>query len=154
MRIHWVTCLILRGHSLGSWVWSPYGCLLLVLRKLAVGLLHMAVFWKTSDSLRKEERTVSQLRRPRLESSTWRWTQHGPPKRWYRTTTLHGVITQKTSTRIFTAVNSNWRIASATSKNQFLWGKVRRSTKNATSCCIDSQTYCAVGMNSATFLIK
>jgi hypothetical protein len=31
-------------------------------------------------------------------SSLWRWTQHGPPKRWYPTTTLDGVTTQKTST--------------------------------------------------------
>jgi len=26
----------------------------------------------------------------------WRWRQHGPPKLWYPTTTLHGVTTQKT----------------------------------------------------------
>jgi len=26
---------------------------------------------------------------------TWRWMQHGPPKRWYPTTTLHGVPTKK-----------------------------------------------------------
>jgi hypothetical protein len=30
--------------------------------------------------------------------------QHGPLKRWYPTTTLHGVTTQKTSTRFFIAV--------------------------------------------------
>jgi hypothetical protein len=30
-------------------------------------------------------------------SQPWRWRQHGPPKRWYPTTTLHGVTTQKTS---------------------------------------------------------
>jgi hypothetical protein len=28
----------------------------------------------------------------------WRRRQHGPPKRWHPTTTLHGVTTQKTST--------------------------------------------------------
>jgi hypothetical protein len=28
----------------------------------------------------------------------WRWRQHGPLKRWYPTTTQHGVTTQKTST--------------------------------------------------------
>jgi len=28
--------------------------------------------------------------------TTWRWRQHGPPKRWYSTTTLHGVTTKKT----------------------------------------------------------
>jgi hypothetical protein len=27
-------------------------------------------------------------------SSPWRWRQHGPPKRWYLTTTLHGVTTE------------------------------------------------------------
>jgi hypothetical protein len=31
-------------------------------------------------------------------ASPWRWRQHGPPKRWYPTTTLQGVTTQKTST--------------------------------------------------------
>jgi hypothetical protein len=31
----------------------------------------------------------------------WRWKHHGPPKRWYLTTTLHGVTTQKTLTWIF-----------------------------------------------------
>jgi hypothetical protein len=29
-------------------------------------------------------------------TSPWRWRQHGPPKRWYPTATLHGVTTQKT----------------------------------------------------------
>jgi len=28
----------------------------------------------------------------------WRWREHGPLKRWYLTTTLHGVTTQRTST--------------------------------------------------------
>jgi hypothetical protein len=32
----------------------------------------------------------------------WRWTQRGTPKRWYRTTTLHDVTSQQTSTWIFT----------------------------------------------------
>jgi hypothetical protein len=36
-------------------------------------------------------------------TSPWRWRQHGPPKRWYPTATLHGVRTQKTSSWIFTA---------------------------------------------------
>jgi hypothetical protein len=30
--------------------------------------------------------------------SPWRWRQHGRQKRWYPTTTLHGVTTQETST--------------------------------------------------------
>jgi len=29
-----------------------------------------------------------------------RWRQQGPPKRWYPTTTLHGITTQKTMTWI------------------------------------------------------
>jgi len=33
-------------------------------------------------------------------SSLWRWRQHGPLKRWYTTTSLNGVITQKTTTLI------------------------------------------------------
>jgi len=32
------------------------------------------------------------------------YQQHGPPKLWCPTTTLHGVRTQKTSTWILTAV--------------------------------------------------
>jgi hypothetical protein len=36
--------------------------------------------------------------------SPWRWRQHGALKRWYPTTTLHGVTTQKTSTWFFTAM--------------------------------------------------
>jgi len=30
--------------------------------------------------------------------SPWRWKQHASSKRWYPTTTLHGVTTQKTWT--------------------------------------------------------
>jgi len=30
--------------------------------------------------------------------SPWRWRQHGATKRWYTTTTLYGITTQKTST--------------------------------------------------------
>jgi hypothetical protein len=36
----------------------------------------------------------------------WRWRQHGPLKRRHPTTTLHGVTTQKNSTRIFTAAKT------------------------------------------------
>jgi len=39
-----------------------------------------------------------------------RWRQHGPPKRWYPTTSLHGVTSQKTATRIFTAVKTSSRV--------------------------------------------
>jgi hypothetical protein len=34
--------------------------------------------------------------------------QHGPPKRWYPTTALHSVTTQKISSRIFTAVKASY----------------------------------------------
>jgi len=40
-------------------------------------------------------------------SSGWRWRQHGPLKRWYPTTTLHGVTTQKTSTWNMTAMKAS-----------------------------------------------
>jgi len=39
--------------------------------------------------------------------SVWRWRQHGPPKRWYPTTTPHGVKTQNTSIWIFTAMKTS-----------------------------------------------
>jgi len=29
-----------------------------------------------------------------LVTSPWRWSQHGPPKRWYLTTILHCATTQ------------------------------------------------------------
>jgi hypothetical protein len=42
----------------------------------------------------------------RGQSSPRRWRQHVPPKRWYPTTTLHGVTTQMTSTGNITAVKA------------------------------------------------
>jgi hypothetical protein len=36
-----------------------------------------------------------------------KWMQHGCLKRWYSTTTLHGVTTQKDPTLIFTAVKTS-----------------------------------------------
>jgi len=36
-----------------------------------------------------------------------RWKQHGPLKRWYPTTTLHLVTTQKTSTCTIIAVKTS-----------------------------------------------
>jgi hypothetical protein len=35
-----------------------------------------------------------------VEGYLWRCRQHGPLKCWYPTTTLHGITTQKTSTRM------------------------------------------------------
>jgi hypothetical protein len=48
-----------------------------------------------NDGILPQHYTASQPRRPRLE--TWKWRQHGPLKRWYPTTKLHRVTTQKTS---------------------------------------------------------
>jgi len=45
-----------------------------------------------------EHYTGLQFRRFRLESSRWRWRQHGPPKRWHPATTLRGVTMQETLT--------------------------------------------------------
>jgi hypothetical protein len=35
---------------------------------------------------------------PTSSSSGWTWRQHGPQKRWYRTTSLRGVPIQRTTT--------------------------------------------------------
>jgi hypothetical protein len=42
---------------------------------------------------------------------SWRWRQHGPPKHWYPTISLHGVTIQKTTTwiSIATPLTSPWR---------------------------------------------
>jgi hypothetical protein len=37
----------------------------------------------------------------------WRWKQQDPPKRWYPTTSLYGVITQKTVTSISITVKTS-----------------------------------------------
>jgi len=51
-------------------------------------------------------------------SSSWRWRQHGSVawtlKRWYSTTALHGVTTQKTSTCIWHVNVQHLRITSMT----------------------------------------
>jgi len=38
-------------------------------------------------------------------TSPWRWRQQGPQNRWYPTSSLHGVVTQKTMTWIYYRVN-------------------------------------------------
>jgi len=38
------------------------------------------------------------IQSPHYMVSSWRWRQHGPPKRWCPARILHGVTTQKTST--------------------------------------------------------
>jgi len=45
-----------------------------------------------------ELRNTGILPQQYMVSQPWRWRHHGTPKRWYPTTTLHGVTTQKTST--------------------------------------------------------
>jgi len=44
-------------------------------------------------------------------TSPWRWKQHGPPKLWYPTTSLHDVISQKITTwiTIQAPLTSPWR---------------------------------------------
>jgi len=42
----------------------------------------------------------------RHDTSRWRWRQHGTSKRWYITTTLHIITTQKTSTWNITALKA------------------------------------------------
>jgi len=37
----------------------------------------------------------------------WRWRQHSPLERWYPTTTLHGVTTQKTTTCLLIALQTS-----------------------------------------------
>jgi len=46
-----------------------------------------------------------------LITSPWRWRQYGPPKRWYPATSLHGIVTQKTTTWIFTTVKISSRMS-------------------------------------------
>jgi hypothetical protein len=48
---------------------------------------------------------------PSSVTSPWKWRQHDPPKRWYLITSLHGVITQKTTTwiSIQAPIASPWR---------------------------------------------
>jgi hypothetical protein len=50
---------------------------------------------------------VGILPQPYTASQPRRWRQHGPLKRWYPTTTLHGVMTQKNSAWIFIAVKAS-----------------------------------------------
>jgi len=57
---------------------------------------HLGLFYHIVYVSRKRERYAV--------FSPWRWRQHGPPKRWYPDTTVHGITTQKTSTWIFIAV--------------------------------------------------
>jgi hypothetical protein len=66
------------------------------------GLRLRVVLWKVTN--------VSKDLAASIFTSPWRWRQQGPPKRWYPTTSLHGVITQKTATwiSIQTPLTSPW----------------------------------------------
>jgi len=70
--------------------------------------------------------TVSQPRR---------WRQHGPPKRWYTTTTLYGVTNHKAMTWIFIDVKISNH---ATWLNQF---NKTSNLKQTRSCSEKSVTF-------------
>jgi hypothetical protein len=65
--------------------------------------LKMESAW-TSETLISYHSTSRHHDPEDLDTSPWRWRQHGPLKRWYPTTELHGITTQKTLIWIFTTV--------------------------------------------------
>jgi hypothetical protein len=81
------SCIAILWVSLVSFV-APTLC-------VASQRVFVVVVYFVIDSVRKLLDTPSYI-------SPWRWRQHSHPKRWYPTTTLHGVTTQKTPTWIYT----------------------------------------------------
>jgi hypothetical protein len=87
-------------------------------------------------NIQPQHYTASEPRRPRLESSSWRWRQQGPTK--HPTTTLHGVTKQKTSTWILrsskysvelrdgwwggSSPGRGWEFFSSPPRSDRLWG--------------------------------
>jgi hypothetical protein len=55
----------------------------------------------------------------------WRWRQYVSPKRWYLPMSLHGVINQKTSIDIFTAVRT-WSLMKLYC--WFMWGVPKQNS--------------------------
>jgi len=51
-------------------------------------------FYATFEAMKSQ---VAVLCVPEVYAAFWGWRQHCPPKRWYPTTLLHGVISQKTA---------------------------------------------------------
>jgi hypothetical protein len=60
-------------------------------------------------------------------TSHWRRRQHGPLTRWYPTTTLHGVTTQKTTTWNFIVVKGKIDVTSRITMS-CVWPQVREIT--------------------------
>jgi hypothetical protein len=57
---------------------------------------------------------------PILATPPWRWRQHGPLKRWYPTTTLHGVTIYKTLTWLIFLVRNQTRTSGCDRKRRRL----------------------------------
>jgi hypothetical protein len=71
-----------------------------------VGYQRFRALWRQHGPLKRWYPTTT-LHGVTTPKTSWRWRQHGPLKRWYLNTTLHGVTTQKTSTWIFTTVKAS-----------------------------------------------
>jgi hypothetical protein len=89
------------------------------------------------------------------DTSYWRWRRHGPLKRWHRTTTLHGAISQRTSTWNITAVRAsklagNWFVSTIHKKQTNIQGYKMASNANGKhlySTVVQLPTYGAQGQD-------
>jgi hypothetical protein len=75
---------------------SPVGC-----------AMTWHIYKKRYITVREQIRHAQNVWSQGVLGSPGRWMQHGPLKRWYPTTTLHGVTTQKTSTSNSTTVKAS-----------------------------------------------
>jgi len=68
-------------------------------------------YWVAAPAASLQSQLISMSFSVIPAASPWRWWWHGPPKRWYPTTSLRGVIAQKISTWIFIQAQliSPWR---------------------------------------------